>query len=71
MSAHATERLTQLRAERDRARTRLIDLELEIASLVHSGTPDLRCEIADAEERGDWPRAARLRATRVTGADPQ
>lgn len=58
------QRLTELRRHRDRARTRLIEIEMEIASLVSSALPDLAGEIAEAEERGDWREAARLRTSR-------
>jgi hypothetical protein len=65
MSTGSAGRLMELRRERDRTRSRLIELELEIASMITTTEPDVRAEIADAEERGDWLRAAQLRAAAV------
>jgi hypothetical protein len=68
MLAETDERLSLLRRERERTRTRLIELEIEIASIVTTPVTDLLGEIAEAEERGAWPEAARLRAASISGA---
>jgi hypothetical protein len=60
-------RLESLRRERERTRARLIDLEIEIALLVSAPSGDIVDRIAEAEERGAWPEAARLRAAHIFG----
>lgn len=68
MAAGTISHLAELRQERDRTRTRLIEIELQIAAMLSTHGLDIRAEIAEAEERGDWIRAAQLRASCVSSS---
>ena len=58
-------RIGELIRERRRAEARIHAIDRHLAGIERS-PEDLALEVADAEERGDWPLASRLRSRRLS-----